>query len=151
VCQLDAIVIRDDLNFWITKNLDYIGAPWTRKIHFEPNFKNKPHLTGGKFDLEVGNGGLSLRHVHNTTMIIDRYAGIISEFKAQFNFEDAMFALIGLIDKDYRVATFADAAAFSLEVSAREIIQLTGRYPMGFHNLHTYDKDLWDVVVSRHC
>ena len=148
ICQTDAIVIRDDLSYWTSRQLDYIGAPWTRKVIFEPNFINKPHLKGARFELEVGNGGLSLRNVNNTISVLKKYKEIISEYSGSF--EDAMFGLLGLIDKDYRVATLADAAAFSLEVSAREIINITGKYPMGFHKLYEYDRVLWDELLNEY-
>jgi hypothetical protein len=148
ICQTDAIVIRDDLSYWASRQLDYIGAPWPRKVIFQPNFSNKPHLKGARFEIEVGNGGLSLRNVKNTISVLKRYDQIISEYDGAF--EDVMFGLLGLIDKEYRIATLADAAAFSLEVSAREIINITGNHPMGFHKLYEYDREFWEEVLSNY-
>lgn len=50
IYQLDALVLSDNLEYWLNKDYDYIGAPW---------------LTGGErpvFD-SMGNGGFSLRKI----------------------------------------------------------------------------------------
>ena len=50
ICQLDALVLSDDLARWTNRGYDYVGAPW---------------VTGGDsphFDA-MGNGGFSLRKV----------------------------------------------------------------------------------------
>ena len=59
-----------------------------------------------------------------------------------------MFALLGVIDRDFRIAPFKEAAQFSLEVNARQIVELIGRHPMGFHNLYSYDKAFWREIVE---
>ncbi len=52
IYQLDAFVFRDELEFWCSKNYDFIGAPWFKGWD-EPS--EKAEIIG------VGNGGLSLR------------------------------------------------------------------------------------------
>jgi hypothetical protein len=146
ICQPDAIVVRDDLQFWVDREWSYIGAPWTQKIIFKPNFHNKPHLSGAEFHLEVGNGGLSLRRIEHTLSLLSRYQLIISEFSEPF--EDAMFALLGVIDRDFKIAPFWEAARFSMEINARQIVESIGMHPMGFHNLYAYDKAFWREIVE---
>lgn len=52
VCQLDCLVLSDELDNWISKGFDYIGAPW---------FKPKKSPQDGLW--RSGNGGFSLRNV----------------------------------------------------------------------------------------
>ena len=49
--QLDALVLKNDLEKWCAKGWDYIGAPWTGFLTAE----------GAKPLYGVGNGGFSLR------------------------------------------------------------------------------------------
>jgi len=55
--QLDAFVFRDELEFWIEKNYDYIGAPWYNDRKGAKIPEDKLTLFG------VGNGGFSLRKI----------------------------------------------------------------------------------------
>ena len=48
IYQLDAIVLKNELDYWCDKNYDFIGAP-----HYIPRYSN----------YIVGNGGLSLRKI----------------------------------------------------------------------------------------
>jgi hypothetical protein len=59
--QLDAWVLRTDLDHWIRKGYTYIGAPWTR------------HLGEDTPDIGVGNGGFSLRCVAEMIRICDSF------------------------------------------------------------------------------
>jgi hypothetical protein len=52
ICQLDCLVLSDNLEQWISKGFDYIGAPW-----FKPQKTPKDGLW------RVGNGGFSLRNI----------------------------------------------------------------------------------------
>ena len=51
ITQPDVVIFRDDLEKWIEKDYDYIGAPWAIKDSF------------GNVNLYVGNGGISLRKI----------------------------------------------------------------------------------------
>jgi hypothetical protein len=59
--QLDAWVLRSDLDHWIGKGFTYVGAPWTR------------HLGPDTPDIGVGNGGFSLRCVAEMIRICDSF------------------------------------------------------------------------------
>jgi len=50
IYQLDAFVFKDELNFWVDKGYDYIGAPWMK-------------LNGRLDKKNSGNGGFSLRKI----------------------------------------------------------------------------------------
>ena len=52
ICQLDCLVLGDQLEEWIRKGFDYIGAPWF-----------KPKKTPQEGLWRSGNGGFSLRNI----------------------------------------------------------------------------------------
>jgi len=58
IYQLDALVFSDNLDYWLNKDYDYIGAPW---------------LTSGEnpiFD-SMGNGGFSLRKTDKFIQVLE--------------------------------------------------------------------------------
>lgn len=59
IYQLDALVFSDQLTYWCSTGLDYIGAPWF-------NCPITPHITTPK----VGNGGFSLRKVDSHLKVL---------------------------------------------------------------------------------
>ncbi len=59
IYQLDAWILRDDLDEWLNKGYTYIGAPWTG------------HLGPDTPDIGVGNGGFSLRNVSEMIRICE--------------------------------------------------------------------------------
>lgn len=61
ICQTDAWVFRDELDYWCSRSYDYIGAP----IYFP---YNKKHFT--RIFYGVGNGGFSLRRIAHCLNII---------------------------------------------------------------------------------
>jgi len=61
VCQLDCLVLSNELTNWIKKGFDYIGAPW---------FKPKKTPEDGLW--RVGNGGFSLRNVDAHLRVLRR-------------------------------------------------------------------------------
>lgn len=60
ICQLDAWVFRDELNYWCDKNYDYIGAPI---------FYGYSSNRFSKKIMGIGNGGLSLRKISHALKI----------------------------------------------------------------------------------
>ena len=82
IYQLDAWVFRDELQYWVDKNYDYIGAPWVPRdyiykryiiyplvkiySHFCHNLLYIPHRG---INFHVGNGGFSLRKISTMTLI----------------------------------------------------------------------------------
>lgn len=53
IYQLDAWVFKDELEFWVNQNYDYIGAPW---------FENTEDINSNII-YRSGNGGFSLRKI----------------------------------------------------------------------------------------
>ena len=61
ICQTDAWVFRDELDYWCSLGYDYIGAP----IYFPYNSKHFTRIFYG-----VGNGGFCLRRIEHCLSII---------------------------------------------------------------------------------
>lgn len=70
IYQLDALVFKDELDYWCGKNYDYIGAPW---------FEGWGHAQNDSEIVGVGNGGFSLRKIKTFTRLLRR-ANFISFF-----------------------------------------------------------------------
>lgn len=62
ICQLDAWVFRDELDYWCDKGYDYIGAPIFYAYN-DKSFTNKV--------LGVGNGGFCLRRISHCLNVIN--------------------------------------------------------------------------------
>lgn len=72
--QLDVFVFKNELNNWLSKNYDYIGAPW-KSILIHPNLK---------YSNKAGNGGFSLRKVKKFISVLRKLNKIYS-FSFIFN------------------------------------------------------------------
>jgi len=153
ICQTDAIILTDDLDDWVSSHWDYIGAPWWGAVQYTPKHSRcHPELVGKSFALQVGNGGLSLRNPRKIMQIILSHREFIKELLSgdgdQVN-EDALLAILGIVDKTFKIPGCKEAARFSLELNARESILTTGKLPMGFHALFKYDPSLFDFLFPE--
>jgi hypothetical protein len=77
ICQLDAFVFTDELEKFVKKDYDYIGAPWFENFH--------EALEDSKI-IGVGNGGFSLRKVSSFLTILNLFKVLEDPFKSLFNF-----------------------------------------------------------------
>lgn len=89
IYQLDCLAFTPDIQPWLDKNYDYIGAPW---------FNDQQHPERGF--ARVGNGGLSLRRVESFLRVLtsSRYVSqavpIWADlFKPVYDFDEPMPAL----------------------------------------------------------
>lgn len=62
ICQTDAWVFRDELDYWCSKGYDYIGAP----IYFPYNERKFTHVFFG-----IGNGGFCLRKIQHCLKVVN--------------------------------------------------------------------------------
>ena len=63
ITQDDVYVLRDDLPYWLSRRLDYIGAPWPGGHEVELSMSPRPGIHGHVLKAYVGNGGFSLRRI----------------------------------------------------------------------------------------
>ena len=169
ICQLDVLVFSDELDNWVNKNYDYIGAPW---------FSNN----NGKLKIDSsGNGGFSLRNIKKSIEVL-------TSKKLHFNFEKfsntpvraglKYLILIRLLNKSYfkflnpiKIVTFLYsgtedyfwvflakffvkdfvlpepemALKFSFEMYPKHCFELNNQtLPFGCHAWQKYDRSFWE-------
>ena len=163
IVQLDALVLKDDLKYWCDRRYSYIGAPWFNGF----TTPQAPYQLLG-----VGNGGFSLRAVHDCLDILSGYKYIpkkdflfmndsvlnpISLFRDRLLYahnhypftprtsEDVFWGIyVPAAYSSYRVADVYTALNFSFEVMPRLMYELnSSRLPFGCHAWEKYESDFW--------
>lgn len=170
--ELDAFVFKDDLDYWVKKNIDYIGAPWFKGYANPEN----------EF-LGVGNSGFSLRNINtfkkvlNKTLIKDEMKFLIfRNNKFVFNFiywvnrlmvyfgenytiqnskhlnEDAFVSQV-IVKKysNFKLASIEDAYKFSFEVKPEYLYKLNNnQLPTGCHAWWKYNLKFWKPIIENY-
>lgn len=125
ICQTDAYIFKDELNYWLSKKYEYIGAPWldSKNLYIKHKirkfYNNIKKYIGIKYRLynhinQVGNGGFSLRNTKKFYEISLNESEQISYFlknkeKENYHIEDVFWSLYvpkkyTLIKPDYKTA-----------------------------------------------
>lgn len=160
IYQLDCYVFRDELQDWCLKNYDYIGAPWidehyqelyykalTEKYLSTESFWRKRafQLFGAAFD-GVGNGGLSLRKVKKTVLILTLFKNLVKRWDDN---EDLFFSVIApKLDLFYKVPNKSEALLFAFETNPTKSFALTNHHlPFGCHAWEKHEPDFWDNFI----
>jgi hypothetical protein len=164
----DAIVLRDDLDYWCNQDYDYIGAPWFQGLN---NALPDASFRG------VGNFGFSLLRISKVLIIVaskkrwypyrnvfqEIFSGLKGDFKRLSNGIIGMgnggklkgagklylkhcdifwCELVPEFEKDFKIASADTAIFFSWEVLPQRCLQLTnGKLPFGIHAWARYDFD----------
>jgi hypothetical protein len=135
--QADALVIRDDLDYWCNQGYDYIGAPWNPQLRVPWNASgaNKIAL------ISVGNGGFSLRRVKKCIELLNEFPDVNKDFT---NIEDRFFAIYGFHSPNFSIPDRFVASKFSLEFSPDFFYELNCNcLPMGTHAWWKHDPEFW--------
>ncbi|UKT64400.1 DUF5672 family protein [Pedobacter mucosus] len=175
IYQLDAWVFRDELEYWCSKNFDYIGAPW---------FSNENKKQELSSFYGIGNGGLSLRKTSshlkalNNFFLLKSFGSLLTNFiKGRIGFTSlknlfpdltvrnvshAIFTPFQVINEDvfwsylakrkfswYRVPNMLEAAKFSFEINAELLFNANNEeLPFGCHAWEIYDYDFWKNHIN---
>ena len=126
--QLDAWIFEDNLQYFLDKGYDYIGAPHEDYIHK---------------DLVVGNGGFSLRKVATFIHVCET-----TDFsKCRQTWEDIVFT--NDCADQLNIADIDTAYEFAWQqLPARHMTRL-GKLPMGCHSLQKYsDWAFWNQYIN---
>ncbi len=159
VCQLDAYVFRDELEYWCSKGYDYIGAPYTFvdmdnypiKVltKYRSLLKNvKKYFPWSYTFKQVGNGGLSLRNVKKTLFLLN--------FKKlrpklwEILMEDNFFQYWGnILFPVFKLPDVTEAARFSIELDPEKTFESIGKkLPFGCHAYRRYEPEFWKKHIE---
>lgn len=148
ILQPDAILIRDELDFWTAQPFDYIGAPWPDGVEltvwrdrFRDNFRRRVRAS-------VGNGGLSLRRVRKCLALLGEFPETHGVFLEAGTNEDSYFSLLGLLSTDFVLPNEVIASRFSMELKPEFYFAVNGgRYPMGAHAWWTVQPKFWAPCI----
>lgn len=176
IYQLDALLFKNEMEYWCRKNYSYIGAPWFE--NFDTDGINTKLWA-------VGNGGLSLRKVSDFLNVF-KYQGKIFTFsflwkkysaysvwkrclrfpKVVFQYfflnnTNHIYSLFGenedhfwsfhapRISRDFKIAPISDALAFAFECNPKKMFELNKhQLPFGVHAWEKYDKTFWDEYIQ---
>lgn len=175
--ELDAFVFKDELEYWVNKGYDYIGAPW--QDGWEKAHEYAPFIG-------VGNGGFSLRNVKKSLAVLNSFSYIKSPKTLFYNFRNHFFKkrwklLLRLVlDLSIRNNTFhllndfyenedvfwgkfaknnfkwfkvpeaKDAIPFSFEIQPKNLFSLNAnQLPFGCHGWWKYDFEFWKPFIER--
>ena len=154
IYQPDCWVFRDELEYWVNREYDYIGAPFIYRI---------PDLFVSK--TFIGNGGLSLRKISTFINICNKYAEICSHIgnlnDKEFG-EDHIFLKIldTGVNIKFNLPSLIEAARFSFDTNPFILYQITEchipfvchaykkiEYNEFWDNFICYDKKSYSVVT----
>lgn len=167
IYQLDAYVFRNELDEWVAKGYDYIGAPWIikrglsyylfggwmqalhRKLHPIGEGENMVHA---HLAFSVGNGGLSLRRVSKMREMAEQFADEISRLRfgeERRAAEDVFFSLVAGHRCGLKKPGWREALAFAWESKPDYCMHTIGKLPFGCHawSLPRY-KSFWKQYIK---
>jgi len=150
VLQTDAIVLRDELDAWLAKPFDYVGAPWPDGYELLVNAGKFAGALGKRVKVPVGNGGLSLRRVAKCIALLEEFGGdILDVFRKTGSSEDLFFSVMGALSEDFVLPNEITASLFSLELRPSYYLAVNGgKLPLGAHAWWKYEPALWRDVVG---
>jgi hypothetical protein len=162
IYQLDAFVFKDELNYWCSQDIDYIGAPWIparnytntiKKVisrasqHFARryNLKKNGLPRQKQFDGAVGNGGFSLRRVKLFYELCVAYREKIADYNKltthHYN-EDVFWGIeLNRKRKVLNIPDYVYALKFAFEIAPEQSYNINNRQlPFGCH--------AWDLSID---
>ncbi len=146
VHQLDAFLLKNQILEFCELGYDYYGAPWRTGFPQYRFLFNRWPIKINARRFQVGNGGLSLRHLAETVDLLHRKRGHISN---TFFMEDAFFGYWGSIDPSFHACPTEIAASFSLESHPEYWMNLTNTLPMGFHGHEVWSQDFYQPILHQ--
>jgi hypothetical protein len=144
VLQTDAIILRDELDFWTAQPFDYVGAPWPEHYQLFVNLDRFVGDNGRHVATRVGNGGLSLRRIAKCVALLDEFPDAVKVFAHAGSSEDLFYSVMGQLSGDFVIPNEITASRFSLELRPSYYYSVNGgRLPMGAHAYWKYEPEFW--------
>jgi hypothetical protein len=146
--QPDAIVLRDELDFWTRQPFDYIGAPWPKGVELLIKRDRFRGDLARQIKVYVGNGGFSLRRVKKCLLLLDEFPESVMDFSYAGANEDVFFSLMGSLSGDFIIPNEIAASRFAMEFQPDYYYAVNGnRYPMGVHAWWLVQPHFWASCV----
>ena len=150
IYQLDCYLFDNNIEDFLSLNLDYIGAPWPVKTVYRSFLKVYPldmRMGGilrtllGK-SVTVGNGGLSLRKVESFIRVLKKMKWRLKNWN--YN-EDIFFShCVPIYCPSFKIASEKVAAEFSLDQEPKEFaLKYDLTLPLGCHGWNQTDKKVY--------
>lgn len=150
ILQTDAIVLRDELDFWCAQPFDYVGAPWPFGYELFVNLGLFEGSFGRHVRVTVGNGGLSLRRVDKCKKILSEFATAIDIFCKTGSSEDLFFSVMGSLSHDFVVPNEITASRFAMELRPSYYYHVNGGHaPMGGHAWYKTEPEFWQALLAK--
>ena len=148
ILQTDAIVLRDELNYWCAQPFDYIGAPWPDGYELFVNLGLFEGVYGKRVKVQVGNGGLSLRRISKCISLLNEFDIAISVFSHTGSSEDLFFSVMGALSGDFIIPNEITASRFALELKPSYYVAVNGgKLPMGGHAWWKHEPEFWRKLL----
>lgn len=148
ILQTDAIVLRDELDYWAAQPFDYIGAPWPNQYELFVNLDRFEGGNGKHMKVSVGNGGLSLRRIAKCMALFDEFPAATEVFRHTGSSEDLFYSVMGALSADFVIPNEMTASRFSMELKPSYYYAVNGgRLPMGAHAWWKYEPQFWRLHV----
>jgi hypothetical protein len=146
--QLDAFVFEDQLDFWCSKDYDYIGAPWIDATWIK---KLKEKISWIDTCIyPVGNGGFSLRKVKTFYYGSVFLAPIVSFlWKKRWNEDFFWSSLAHRLIPGFRIPQVIEARLFAIEEYPSLAYKNNGNtLPFGCHAWEKYEPEFWRAHIE---
>jgi len=159
--QMDAYVFYDGLQEWAAKGYDYLGAPWVKedelrfmhsmyrgKWRFVFSFMrliNKVFF--GKKDYAIGNGGMSLRNISKSLLVLDKLSSLANRWSIH---EDIFWSMAApILYPFFKVPNMMDAFSFSFERDPEKFLELNNnQLPFGCHAWEKFSPEFWQKHIQ---
>jgi len=149
IFQPDALIIKDNLKYWIAQDYDYIGAPWPQGFSLPLNIDSLPLNNKILCTSFVGNGGLSLRKTESCINLINEFPNLSKEWREIGHAEDLFFSFLGNYSLNYRIPNIFTAANFSHDIDPVYLHNLIGnKLPFGVHAWSKYNRKFWEETLN---
>lgn len=144
ILQTDAIILRDELDYWCAQPFDYIGAPWPGGYEVFINAGLFEGEFGKRVKVQVGNGGLSLRRVRKCISLLKEFEVVLDVFDRTGSSEDLFFSVMGSLSNDFVIPNEITASRFALELEPSFYYHVNkGQAPMGGHAWWLHAPEFW--------
>lgn len=148
--QTDALIFHDNLDYWMARGFDYIGAPWPDGVEVKLGIGR--YAVGGGVTLKafVGNGGFSLRSIKGSMAVLEECADVKEYWLKSGSSEDLFFAFAGMLSDAFIIPNPLIASRFSLELTPRNYYEINSKeIPTGGHAWCKHDLEFWQMIIKR--